>query len=61
MIILAVNLAVSFLGIVFNSHITANEKFVFQNILQMLRTATQPFVVLPALLMGSVRWVWQSP
>jgi O-antigen/teichoic acid export membrane protein len=52
MIILAVNLAVSFLGIVFNSHITANEKFVFQNILQMLRTATQPFVVLPALLMG---------
>lgn len=52
MLILVVNLAISFPNIVFTSHITANEKFVFQKILQMVKTVAHPFVVLPVLLMG---------
>lgn len=50
--ILVVNLAVSFPNIVFTSFITANEKFIFQNIVKMIRTVINPFVVLPILLMG---------
>lgn len=52
MFILVVNLAISFPNIVFTSHITANEQFVFQKILQVIRTIANPFVVLPILLMG---------
>ena len=50
--ILVVNLAVSFPNIVFTSYITANEKFIFQKIVQMIKTVINPFVVLPILLMG---------
>lgn len=50
--ILVINLAVSFPNIVFTSYITANEKFVFQKLVQMIRTVINPFVVLPILLMG---------
>lgn len=52
MFILVVNLAISFPNIVFTSHITANEQFVFQKLLQVIRTVANPFVVLPILLMG---------
>lgn len=52
MLILVANLAISFPDIVFTSHISANEKFIFQKILQMLKTIAHPFVVLPFLLMG---------
>jgi O-antigen/teichoic acid export membrane protein len=52
MIILVVNLAISFPSIVFTSNITANEKFVFQKIIEMIRTVANPFVVLPLLIMG---------
>lgn len=52
MFILVVNLGISFPSIVFTSHITANEKFVFQKIVQMLRIVINPFVVLPVLIMG---------
>lgn len=52
MMILVINLAISFPNIVFTSHITANEKFVFQKLVQMIRTVVNPFVVLPVLLMG---------
>ncbi len=52
MIILVVNLAISFPNIVFTSHITANERFVFQKLVQMIKTVINPFVVLPVLLMG---------
>ena len=52
MLILVVNLAISFPDIVFTSHISANEKFIFQKILQMAKIMAQPFVVLPFLLMG---------
>lgn len=50
--ILVINLAVSFPNIVFTSYITANEKFVFQKLVQMIRTVINPFIVLPILLMG---------
>lgn len=52
MIILVINLAISFPNIVFNSYITANEKFIFQNLVQILRIVVNPFLVIPALLMG---------
>jgi O-antigen/teichoic acid export membrane protein len=50
--ILVFNLAVSFPNIVFSSHIMANERFIFQKIMQMLRVLLNPFIVLPLLLMG---------
>jgi len=52
MMILVINLAISFPNIVFSSHITANEKFIFQKIVQMIKIVINPFVVLPVLLMG---------
>jgi len=52
MLILVINLAISFPNIVFNSNITANEKFVFQKLVQMVKTVINPFAVLPVLLMG---------
>ncbi|WP_242974001.1 lipopolysaccharide biosynthesis protein [Anaerocolumna aminovalerica] len=52
MMILVINLAISFPSIIFTSYITVNEKFVFQNLIQMMKTVINPFVVLPALLMG---------
>ncbi|SFF09029.1 lipopolysaccharide biosynthesis protein [Trichococcus pasteurii] len=52
MIILVLNLAISFPSIVFNSHIIANEEFVFQKFIQMIKTVINPFIILPILLMG---------
>lgn len=52
MLILILNLAISFPNIVFTSHITANEKFVFQKLVEMIRTVANPFVVLPLLILG---------
>ena len=52
MMILVINLAISFPNIVFTSHITANEKFVFQKLIQMIKTVANPFVVLPLLILG---------
>ncbi|QSX05286.1 oligosaccharide flippase family protein [Sedimentibacter sp. zth1] len=52
MMILVINLAISFPNIVFTSHITANEKFVFQKIVQMIKAVINPFVILPVLIMG---------
>lgn len=51
-LILVANLAISFPDIVFTSHISANEKFIFQKLLQLLKIISQPFFVLPLLLMG---------
>lgn len=51
-LILVLNLGVSFPVVVFNTYIQANEKFVFQNILQILSQLTTPLVSLPLLLMG---------
>jgi len=52
MLILVINLAISFPNIVFTSHITANERFVFQKLVHMVKIVINPFVVLPFLLMG---------
>lgn len=52
MMILVLNLAISFPNIVFTSHITANEKFVFYNLVQMIKTVANPFIVLPLLILG---------
>lgn len=52
MMILVVNLGISFPSIIFNAHITANEKFIFQKIVQMVKIILNPFIVLPALIMG---------
>ncbi len=52
MIIMVINIAISFPGIVFNSHITANERFVFQKSLQLIRVIANPFLVIPMLIMG---------
>jgi O-antigen/teichoic acid export membrane protein len=52
MMILVINLAISFPNIVFTSHITANEKFIFQKFIEMIRVVINPFVVLPVLIMG---------
>lgn len=52
MIIMVINIAISFPNIVFNSHITANEQFIYQKILQMVKLIANPFLVLPALLLG---------
>ena len=52
MLILVINLGVSFPVIVFNTYIQANEKFIFQNILQILRQISTPLVNLPLLIIG---------
>lgn len=50
--IMTFNIATSFPASVFNSNITANEKFVFQKVLHLLKVIVNPFLVLPLLLMG---------
>lgn len=52
MLFMTFNLAMSFLSSVFVSYITAQEKFVFQKLLSIVRTVIGPFLTLPALLMG---------
>lgn len=52
MLILVINLAISFPNIVFTSHITANERFIFQKLMEMIRVIINPFIVLPVLIMG---------
>lgn len=50
--ILVVNLAVTFPNIVFNTYVTANERFVFLNILKLIQIIVTPIFVLPVLYMG---------
>ncbi len=52
MFILVINLAVSFPNIVFTSYITANERFIFQKFVQMIKTMTSPFIIIPVLFLG---------
>ena len=52
MVIMVFNLATSFPASVFNSYITANEQYVFQKLLQMIRVVVDPLLVLPVLLLG---------
>lgn len=50
--IMVFNIAFSFPTSVFNSYITANEKYVFQKLLHMIKTLVNPMIMLPVLLMG---------
>lgn len=52
MIVLVLNLSISFPGMVFSAYITVNEKFIFQKLIDMIRVIVNPIVVLPLLLMG---------
>ncbi len=52
MMILAVNLAVSFPASVFTCIITANERFVFLKLLGLIKSIAGPLVNIPVLLMG---------
>lgn len=52
MAIMIFNIALSFPASIFNSYITANEKYIFQKSLQMIKTLVNPMIMLPILLMG---------
>lgn len=52
MLVLTLNLAISFPMSVFQNIISANERFVFLKLLGMLKTVGGPLVTLPLLLMG---------
>ncbi len=52
MAIMVVNLAASFPASVFSSYITANERYLFQKVVQLVKSLVSPFVMLPVLLMG---------
>lgn len=50
--LLTFNLAINFPLSVFNSIIGANEKFVFQKLVYMIKTVLSPLVMIPVLLLG---------
>jgi len=52
MAIMVLNIALSFPSSVFNSYIIANEEYIFQNAIQIIKTVVNPFVMLPVLLLG---------
>lgn len=52
MMIMSVNLVISFISNIFVSYITAHEKFIFQKLINMLKTIVSPLVTLPLLLLG---------
>lgn len=52
MYILVLNLGISFPSIVFTSHITAKERFIFQRLVQLIKVLINPFFILMALLLG---------
>lgn len=52
MVILVINIALSFPFTIFSSHITANEEFFFQKIIYLVKVVISPFITLPFLLMG---------
>jgi O-antigen/teichoic acid export membrane protein len=52
LIIMIVNTAITFPGIVFNSYISAREKFIFQKSLLLVKTVLNPVFIVVVLLMG---------
>jgi len=52
MLIMVVNTAFTFPTIVFNSYVSAKEKFILQKSLLIIKTIANPFVIIPVLLMG---------
>lgn len=51
-IIMVINTAITFPAIVFNCFITANEKFIFQKSLVIIKSIISPLVIIPVLLGG---------
>jgi O-antigen/teichoic acid export membrane protein len=52
MVFMVFNIAVSFPTSVFDAYITANERYVFQRLLYLVRSIFNPFLSLPLLLLG---------
>jgi len=52
MAIMVFNIALSFPTTVFNVHIVANEEYIFQKLLQMIKVVLNPLMVLPVLFLG---------
>lgn len=52
MLLMVFNIAVSFPASVFDSNVTANERYLFQRIVGLARSVLNPFLVLPLLLLG---------
>ena len=52
MVLMVINLAVSFPSSVFDSYVTAHECYFFQRVISLLQTILNPFLTLPLLLMG---------
>lgn len=52
LIIMIVNTAITFPGIVFNSYVSAREKFIFQKSLLLVKTLLNPVFIVLVLLMG---------
>ncbi|MDB1553425.1 oligosaccharide flippase family protein [Latilactobacillus sakei] len=52
MIVMVINIGITFPGIIFNSYLSAKERFIFQNLLQILRQVASPLLTLPMLIMG---------
>lgn len=52
MILLTVNLAISFPATIFSNIILAHEKFIFSRVVNMIRTVCSPLIIMPLLLVG---------
>lgn len=52
MVLMVINLAITFPDSVFNNYVTAHEQFVFQKLLIVLQNLLNPFITLPLLIMG---------
>ena len=52
MILMVINIAISFPASIFDSNLTANEKYVFQKVVSLLKSVLNPFLALPLLLLG---------
>ncbi|MDU2674037.1 MAG: oligosaccharide flippase family protein [Clostridium sp.] len=52
MILMILNVAISFPASVFDSNVTVNEEYVFQRVIMSLKTVLNPFLTLPLLLLG---------
>ena len=52
MILMVINLSISFPSSVFDSYVTAHECYFFQRVISLLQVVLNPFMTLPLLLMG---------
>lgn len=52
MILMVINIAISFPASVFDSNVTANERYIFQRVVNLLKSILNPFLALPLLLLG---------